>query len=514
MIKMVIADDEILTLDMLERIIDWTKLGIKIVGKATDGKEALELIHRENPEILLTDIQMPHIGGIELIKMLAQSHPNLKIIILSAYGEFKYAQEAIRYGAVGYLVKPIDEVELEELVELSIRSNQEWIAKEQEATYRKLLMTRNGTPALLQTMESKGIRVLQHYRMFIIQADPISDNDQLLLEDQLSFISERVIHIIRQYMSEHVIPGYLFEFQEKEWICLAEQSDGFGNQITQLLLAELRFNVVVGVSTLKESLNKLYEAYSEAMDCLSYRFLFSSEHVLEYEELMLSSSDHSYFQEEVYVKVQSLTEEILADPLGKTDWRNKLTSILHETTRHPDGIYSLLFGMLVRLRMKKWEKKNGIDYADIHPVSFEALKKYKTLGDLLDYLEETIQQLGQEYDHFPSHGNELVSKAKDYIQAHYDKQITLESICAHISISKNYFSSLFKKETGMNVWDYLTIVRIEYAKKLLANTTLKNYEISEQIGYENPSYFTKMFKKLTGVLPQEYRVSHNGGRES
>jgi two-component system response regulator YesN len=503
MIKMVIADDEILTLDMLEHIIDWTKLGIRIVGKATNGKEAMELIHSENPEILLTDIQMPHIGGIELIKMLAQSHPNLKILILSAYGEFRYAQEAVRYGAAGYLVKPIDEVELEELIELCIDSIHERIAKEQEATYRKLLITRNGIPSIIKKMEIKGIREYHNYRVFIIQADPISDNDQLLLEDQLPFISERVIHIIRKYISDQSIPGYLFEFQEKEWICIVEQSDGFAKQMIQLLLAELQLNVVVGVSTLKESLKKLYEAYNEATDCLSYRFLFSSESVLEYEELMLSGSGNSHFQEEVFVQVQSLTEEILADPLGNTDWKNKLTRILHETNHHPDGIYSLLFGMLVRLRMKKWEKK--IDHADIHPVSFEALKSYKSLEALLEYLEQSIQQLGHEYEHFSNHGNELVSKAKDYIQAHYNKQITLESICAHISISKNYFSSLFKKETGMNVWDYLTIVRIEYAKKLLVKTTLKNYEIAEQIGYENPSYFTKMFKKLTGSLPHEYR---------
>ncbi|NOU84570.1 response regulator [Paenibacillus sp. LMG 31460] len=505
MIKMVIADDEILTLDMLEHIIDWKKLGIRIVGKATNGKEALELIHRENPEILLTDIQMPHIGGIELIKMLAQSHPNLKIIILSAYGEFKYAQEAIRYGAAGYLVKPIDELELEEMINQSIKSNLEWIGKEQEAAYRKLLMTRNGTPALLQTMASKGIRVFHNFRMFIIQADPFSLNDQLLLDDQSSFFSDRVIQVIRQYMSEQSIPGYIYEFQEKEWLCIAEQSEGFGNHIIQLLLMELPFHVVVGVSDLKESLNQLHEAYSEAMDCLSYRFLFSSDNVLEYEELMLSGSGSSYYHEEVYMKVQSLTDEIVSEPLGYTDWRNKLTRILNETTGHPEGIYSLLFGMLVRLRMKKWEKNNGLDHAGIHPVSIEALKKYKTLEDLLDYLEQTIQQMGQEYN-VSSQGNELVNKAKDYIQAHYNKQITLEAICSHISISKNYFSSLFKKETGMNVWDYLTIVRIEYAKKLLANTTLKNYEIAEQIGYENPSYFTKMFKKLTGALPQEYRM--------
>ncbi|MFB9275361.1 response regulator transcription factor [Cohnella cellulosilytica] len=240
MIKAIFADDEILTLEMLELVIDWRKLGIEIAGKAANGLDAMELIERENPDLVLTDILMPHMDGIELIRRLSRSHPHIKVIILSAYGEFQYAQEAIRCGAIGYLVKPIDELELEELIKHSVLGSQ------------------------------------------------------------------------------------------------------------------------------------------------------------------------------------------------------------------------------------KVETSGGISH---------------------------------------DNSNELVRNAKAYIHDNFNRQISLDAISNHVLMSKNYLSSLFKRETGINLWDYVTLVRIEHAKKLLSSSRMKNYEISARIGYENPSYFTKMFKKATGMLPQEYQNS-------
>ncbi len=510
MIKMVIADDEVLTLDMMACIIDWAKLGIEIVGKAVNGQEALDMVRRENPEILLTDIQMPMMDGIELLKVLSESHPQLKSIILSAYGEFQYAKEAIRYGASGFLVKPIDELELEELIASTVKSHLESKVITQEAAFRKLLSTRSGTPALLRTLESEGIRLTREFRAYVIQTEPASVNDQLLYLDEASSNSERIICALLTDLTSQGIRGYVFEHQDEEWICIAERAEGFGSRIAELLLSELGWKVVVGVSGLKTAPNDLHDAYNEALDGLGRRFLFSSEQVFEYDQLTPFGALHADMHHQVYKQTQALLEEIAADPFGRPDWRGKLSSILHEAPLRPDEIYSLVFSLLIRLRTRDWEHSQG-DHEAILPVTFEAIKRCKTLDVLLDYLASSLQQLAGEEKQRSSGGSDLIRKAKAYIQAHYNTEISLESICAHIAVSKNYFSSLFKKETGMNIWDYLTSVRLEQAKRLLTTTSLKNYEIASRIGYENPSYFTKMFKKSFGQLPQEYRIRQSDG---
>ena len=260
--KMVVADDEILTLQLMEKIIDWKSKGIEIAGLAQNGKEALELVNNECPDILITDIKMPQIDGLELIKQIRNRNSSLKIVIISAYSEFEYAQRALSYGVSGYLLKPLDEDKLENMI-----------------------------------------------------------------------------------------------------------------------------NTIISEITKKKLQDQNYE----------------------------------------YI-----------------DMNNPNASVINTATGHTSSVN---------------EKEN----------------------------------------------NRLIQKAKEYINKNYDKNITLETICDSISVSKNYFCYLFKKVMGISIWDYLTHMRVEKAKELLKQTDLKNYEISYKVGYENPSYFTKTFKKLTGLTPQEFR---------
>lgn len=255
--KMVLIDDEFSTLDLLEKIIDWKALGVEIVGKAQDGNTALEIIDEKKPDIIIVDIKMPYMDGLELISLLRKKKLKVKIIILSAYGEFEYAQKALSEGVSGYLLKPVDEQKLEVQVK-----------------------------KLIQEIEEENV--------------------------------------LKQYMEN---------------------------------------------------------------------------------------------------------------------------------------------------------RKPGQENAE--PASI------------------------------PENGeveNRLVLKVKEYVRTHYNRDISLEEICDVVSMSKNYFCNFFKKETGENIWDYLTRVRIQKAKELLDKTNLKNYEISFKVGYENPSYFSKIFKEYTGVTPYEYRM--------
>ncbi|WP_339363625.1 response regulator transcription factor [Vallitalea maricola] len=524
-----IVDDEILTLQLLENIIDWESLDISIVGVAQNGYDAQQIIKRTSPHILITDIKMPKMDGIDLIKWVKDFDSKIKVIILSAYGEFEYAQEALAQGVVEYLLKPIDEEKLYKLVKRLKVEIQKNIYIQKELTNMKKIECRQIFKQLLYPCDIARINNIseiesrigqREYRLLNINVDNLSYNDYIkfseLKDEEINDITDFIELSLKN--SNENIDVIVSEGYFGEWVALIRYYDedykdiNFNRykKLTELLIydfsSKIGINCFAGISMKHVGVSEIYTAYYETLDLIKYRFYLGDNIILS------NDCNHMQFnlKELKFIDQQKmLLQHINAH--NELEAINLLTQIFREindsATIEPDKIYDFCYELIVLIRHKFCQGKvNGKVLDIVDDITIEKLRNYKTLENLKDYMINLCKDI---INHFISieekESSKLIQKAKEYINLKYNTAITLDEICEYVSVSKSYFCYMFKREMGESIWNYLTSYRIEKAKNLLQNTDMKNYEISYYIGYENASYFTKTFRKLTGMTPHEFR---------
>ncbi|MEK3724713.1 response regulator transcription factor [Paenibacillus sp. FSL H8-0034] len=511
--KMLLADDEILTLQLMAHIIDWEEMGIEIVGSAINGAQALEMIEDTDPDLLITDIRMPQVDGMELIRRALSSKPDLQIIIVSAYAEFEYAREAIKNGAKGYLLKPLDE---NELMAVMKEIQKEWLMtaaqQEQEKEMQQMKAEqswRNLLYAPLPQQMSSSIP-LPHteYRLAVLKTESVTYGEQLHLQETMVEVSKVLQNEIRIRLDRDVFQNILFENYPGEWIFALHASFQVEalDAILQARTDWLGIQILAGISLVKTDLNQLSEAYKEALDSLQYRFFHEDGQIFIYQP---SVQDQRLSTNEAFIQslqrwVDKWLDASTTDYLAEQLWN----VIEIHTDKNIDDVYHRFYDLLFVMKMRLWNRDEHTAFQMLDSIRLNVDKKFRSLTELQQFIIDILLELNALRRFEKSEHNPLIYQAKQYIKQHYNTNISLEQICEAVSVSRSYFSTFFKKETGMNVWDYLTEYRIEQAKRMLVETTMKNYEIALEIGYENPSYFTKMFKKQVGISPNEYKT-HN-----
>ncbi len=414
--KLLVCDDEKPALDMMKEIIEWDKIGITEIYTAEDGLEARKVIEKNSPDIIITDIVMPFEDGLALSKWVKGKYPEISVIIMSAYNEFEYAQQAIRYGVKGYLLKPIDEEKLEILVMEAVNEIKDKKGKDirisatkdiaSERLLRQLLYPRQNISELRSLMNTLEITVdFSSYRLLLVTITQHNYNDYISTTTEET--GREKTKILRKLWKRDSGSDFIFENIPGEYIILITDIKDDNNLTEELSIfrdrikSEIGSSFVIAVSRFYNNLYSLPKAYNEVINYTEKRYLHETKKIL----------------------IPSLFDEITADYFDTSD-------------------------------------KEKSSY---------------------------------------------IKKAKEYISSHYSENIYLDDICDFAAISKNYFCHLFKNETGISIWEYLTNYRIEKAKEFLIASDMKNYEVSFKIGYENPSYFSKTFRKITGKSPSEFR---------
>jgi two-component system response regulator YesN len=533
-LKMVIADDEVLTLDLMERILDWDNMGIRITGLAKDGYEACSILADEKPDILITDIRMPGMDGLELIKWARCWYDDLKIIIISAHDEFEYAQKAMTYGVAGYVLKPVDDERLEDLVNKVLKEIRD--TKEHQIKYcesksiardrilKQLLYSRRDTGELKETMDKLGISIkCECFNMLNIIIDNHTYdepyNEHMRFEEMHETHSSEIVRLIEECEDETTGEILVFENRPGEWIAMLNHdacrytedraiiAKKLGCSIINRLQLEIGIKCFIGISKPHSGLEEMSKAYADTLDLIKYRFYFGDCDMLTGSDVYGSSDIEEIKileQHNLYIKHLRNGNEMEAIKVIENIFNN----IYANAKMEPDRIYNNCLELLIMAR----KELSGGDYTNVeaarylNEIGIKTLSSFKTLQGLKTYLLNITSQVSKSL--CKSQGrevNRLIQKAREYIAENYNQNITLEDICKAISVSRNYFCYLFKREMGEGIWDYLTRYRIEKSKELLRSSDLKNFEISYRIGYENPSYFSKMFKKYAGMTPQEYR---------
>ncbi len=534
MFKLLIADDEQIVIEGIQNSINWDQYDIEVVGTAKSGTEALKLAQGLRPDIIISDIKMPGLNGLELIEELKTFLPNVKVILVSAYEEFDYAKQAIRLGVNSYLSKPVKKAEVINEV-CKIKSFLEHKKNEEEIAERLQQRFNENLPFLREHFLNTLIRgnavsdletKLQTYRIdlspfktgvMVCKIDHFRSLRFEVAEAQVQLLMLRIIDVFKeltlQVSNSISFQGYnqeivtIFnapagvEFPIQEMVKLAEK-------IKDQVLVEVGFEVSIGIGRIYSEIKDIGLAYKEAVKALNYRLVYGDNNVL-YIENVEDIATETYSPllniNELLENIQNILYTGKIDEVhGLVDsFRQRLQSAEKIPYYYIQQLYIQLLSIILRTATEIGIGTHQItDNSDL----YGTLLKIDSFSELDKWIKEIINNVCEQINI----KNQLktkhsVQKAINYIREHCQEEISLTTVAEYVRLNPTYFSRFFKEETGCSFVEYLKKLRIEKAKELLRTSNLKIYEICEALGYQSVQYFSTLFKNMVGVTPQEYR---------
>ncbi|WP_110945139.1 response regulator transcription factor [Paenibacillus phocaensis] len=510
-VKMLIVDDEAVICEGLRYTIDWTKLGVQVVGEAYDGREALRLIEEHGVQLVLSDIRMDGMDGLELAKQLQQRHPDVKVVMISGYEDFEYARQAIRLGVGDYLLKPVDIEELSAVVK-NIVADIRTIDKEQTSREWELWlsgMARHSTA--FGTDPPSSLNGVQ-FRIIATQLAEFRERYANMEADRYKSIQASwLLGLHRSLEGSHIRAVSVFDHENRLITLLASETsanadvwDDWLARVIDCLTPEAGGVIYGGVSAVFEDLGETADRCSEAMRLLSYHVLDGRRFLTaDYGEAALAGRTLSGFD-------ITETVQVLISALFKQDReavRRSVEELFHffRESRYllPEvwNLYEELFALL-RQRLRK-SGMTGLDHARQGQPDPNVYNSYAGLESVvledMEELQRLIDQNGIDKSYW------IIEKAKRFIIDRYRTDLKASEVAAWLKITPSYFSYIFKQSTGKGFTEYMNEMRIEQAKNLLATTQDKVFEIADKVGYKEYKYFVSVFKTYTGLTPKEYR---------
>lgn len=523
------VDDEPIVLEGIRSKIDWEGSGFTFAGEATDGEIALSMIHEIKPDILITDIKMPFMDGLQLAQAIKQTQPWIKIIILSGHDEFDYAKKAISIGIEDYLLKPFTPDELlaslnktavqidKERKQLSDISRLREELKSNEALLKKeflnnLVHGSEEMSTVLQKSSELGLNLIsRYYKVLISRIESRTNNTQnqqeacSLLNSYSTAINEAVSFFHHSNLLVCIFKG---STQEE----LDDNSFRAAETINHIATKNEDCTVLTAMGKTVEHLSQLSTSYEDAK-----KILQASNN----KENRIISSDDLADDENGTGTADALLDLKEGDPLVdklKYAAKGDIQSIIEESMglikKNPDQFSVFASYLLVDLifAVSKLVEKLGGNIKELNPeilqrkfiddaVSDET-RFVKTLEQVLNFaLEFRDSKMTGKYA-------DVILKAKRYIEENYaDQNTTLTTVAEAVALSPNHFSTIFSQECKTTFIEYLTNVRLENAKRLMRETDMKGYDIAYECGFSDPHYFSYIFKKNTGLSPREYKLS-------
>lgn len=530
-----VEDEPVLLKSMLAN--DWAAIGIADVFAASSGLEALAILDSTAIDIVVTDIRMPGMNGLQLCEHIREHYPGIKCILLSGYGEFEYAQKAIQSGVVNYLLKPIKD---EELMDEISRAKQ-LIEQEREHHKHGMQMVqaiRSHLPLLQSSLLGDLLsgmrlphRVLQErmqeyglsfelerdYPLFMIRLDQsgsaLGGGDASLYEFAVHNIVNEVLEPSYELWFTRDTYGYMCYLLKARSDELSGELSGatseerlkeVARELTIKVQAYLKGTISIMIGPIASFPAELVNQYRKCLN--AFRKISHSDHAI------ITSLSDAYSQ---FRPLESLyappSFQQLLEAERWSDARKKLATMFAEMKdRKQDTeenmmeiVYALMNAFLFKAHLlgKSLMEMTGFE-ADI--VTEPGL--FSRLDQVTQWAELTLQSMEtSSVRDSKDNKNQLILKIHRFIESHIAKDVSLQAIADHVSLHPAYLSSLYKHETKENISDYIMRYRMEKASSLLRTTDIKIYELSAQLGFQNPPYFSKLFKYYFGVTPQEYR---------
>ncbi len=533
MFSVVIIDDEALVRIGLKSMINWEENECQIVAEASNGQQGLEIIEKYRPDIVITDIKMPVLDGIGMMRQL-DLRKGPKYIVLSSYDEFNLVRQAMKLGAIEYLIKL--EFEPDTLIN-AIFQAKKIILLEQEEHERKGSLER-------QVRINKPVMREEFFRKLVgnllVDKKELAENIDLLEieldEDALMCIFIKiyemnniskfgrediqlfdfsVVNIVDEILND-TFKGYVFKWSQGEYAAVISYNINWSMDLLSIKLSQaverliqmlkLYFNISVsiGISDIHRGFKELGKAFLQGNQAVESGFF-------------KGFGSYTFYNE-------CCSDNQVEDTIDMSEFKSKLRKAIElSDTIEIRGIFGEVIQLLSREKITKQTAydvcchlaylvsslydedlvKSVMGYEDS---LYTEIQRQNSLPEITNWLDRFGVCLCTilENNNAKNNNNRLIVKAKQFINDHIKEEIKLNELAAILAISPGYLSTLFKQVTGKNFIDYTTEVKIEYAKKLLRKSNLKIYQVSDTMGYENAYYFSRVFRKVTGMTPREF----------
>ena len=524
-----LADDEEEVIQAIMKKINWEELGFSVIGYAGNGVKALEMVEEFQPDVVMTDIRMPYMDGMELSSRIKADFPATKILLFTGFDEFEYAKEAVHLEIEEYILKPIHAAELSGIfTQLKRKLDQEITAKRNVSVLQKYYLE---SLELLQADFCTGLiegriheeeipKFLSDYRLdfpgplfccLVIHTSscqvPEDINPVLLATSVQKHAKEHLAEKWRakcfSYLGNTILIAQIRD--ENEMSDLTDECDRFCKYACRIIGA----SVTVGIGQACSGILELAQSYSSAREAVSYRVIYGSSRAINMKEIVPKTKSRPGAENDVELSnlfkmirlgSQEEVEEAVDKYLDYTSFPAK------SLQQHHIDIMELmiaLFRFSANHDIESEEFSGDIRnlYTSLLDLEPDALRRW-LLDSSLDFREKLIHARNKSTKSF-------VSKAVEYVHNNYaDEGLSLDSVCEVLGVSNSYFSTIFKKETGSSFISYLTDYRMDRASSLLIETNEKSYMVAKKVGYTDANYFSYVFKRRFGLSPSKYRTEH------
>lgn len=532
-IKVFLVEDEVIIRSGVKKSINWEQEGYEFVGEASDGELAYPMILKEKPDILITDIRMPFMDGLELSRLVKKELPDIKILILSGYDEFEYAKKAIKIGVTEYLLKPISAAKLTEVLNAvaeTIRQENEeknlletYFAEMRENTERdkmrlfeKLLMGDLSMGEILEAGERFGMNLgASCYKIVLFKILANLENhvyaEQMV--DACSSVEQAASMMEGVYVFQRGVEGWAFLLTAQDEKSMEESAKILFQNLKQAMKNYTQLEYFGGIGSTVPRIRSLKQSFREADRAFAARFVEEANQIISQKEFEKSQMEEGLKMQGVVQigKSREMLQKFLSNGtreevkafsdayISRIEEENIRSTMVRQYVVIDACIVILSFCERISSANRLQEEAEELQKMMQKIHSLSEIKKY-VVRLLNEAIELRDAESGRRY-------SDLIAAAKKEIENHYmTEEISLNTVAISVGMSPSYFSSIFSKEAGKTFVEYLTEVRIEKAKEFLMCSSMKTSEIGYEVGYKDPHYFSYIFKKVQGCSPKEYRA--------
>lgn len=524
MMKAMIVDDEYYIREGLKKSDLWNELAIEVVGEAEDGMTAWAMFQVCQPDILLLDINIPEMNGIELARMIRNVNEDAQIIFLTGYDEFQWVKEAVALQASDYLLKPVVREELHKALGKANERVKKWEdsnqyveqLQQQVHSYSKaaheqwlidLVQQRRPFAHCLDQLASSGIHLNPsgHYAVLCSDIDDFDSlNEGLTAKDRQLYqyayrkIAEEAVESYEQVNTFGETPGrvVLLIGSVKEQSVLLDIACRLRSVISQYL----KLSISIGISNPIQGLEHVYQAYHEASAAIEYKAIVGGGQIIPYSSMAVTMTQNSrLLDKELYMlsEMRAGNEVNVINILR--EWSENLRTM-------PWSDVKLVASQLVMFVIRLFKEVKLKNQTLLHANPLVDMSNCRTNDEMIRFLTSYFTEVGRAIrlsKEVPSY--RMIEQAKEWIREHLSEELSLVNLADYLNMSPKYLSNRFKQATGETFADFSTQVRFDRAKELLANSSLRILDVATMVGFTDTNYFSMAFKKNIGITPTEYR---------
>lgn len=528
--QVLIVDDEFRIGMLIRKLIHWDELNMECMDIVDNGESALRIVQERQPDIVITDIRMPKIDGLEMIRMTRELYEDTKFIVISGYKEFEYAHHALQYGVDDYLLKPINGNELNEALEkiraelaAKERLSLERIQLQETVSKSRHIIKRDFLKNIIEQEDGIGMEVPgvslegEIYRGIDIKLDYVDYNKSDKKQDRLTV--ERIVSVVEGILGAEAEEVLICEKENLHIYCLFNYDysraktirnsiNDILSEIKEYLIGFEQYEVTIGVGTERTEFGEIRFSIKEAYRAAGNRIRLGTGRLIYAESIPhggkavpADTGDDGW--DAALSSMESYSRENLGQSINQIYSRFVMRddidfSYCYDTA---EKLISLFFDNINMQQEESAQVKRKLLANCQHCYTVTSMKNLlkAALGEYLDASRRAIE----------AESTKPVRQAQQYMDEHYRDKIVLEDIAEIVGLNPVYFSVLFKKETGINFSAYLLNVRMERAKELLCGSNGTIAAIAEEVGYKDSRYFSQIFTKTVGVKPALYRKLHS-----